>query len=148
MQSLVDNEHCSFVESVRLTVAVIGRKADRSFGISARIDGPAANLAKKGKPVEQAGALTVQQVMKLKRMVVNFDSLQHRCIRGATFVMMCSCFLVLVFRIVASMLVHLCVRSCTAVFVVLEFSGSHYIIFFQAYNHFLRQVPTLLKGVE
>ena len=97
MQSLVDSGSTSpstgrsFVEAVRFTVAVLGLSCDTGMGISARVDGLAANLSKTGRPMEQAGALTVQQVIQLERMVVNSDSLQDKCILGAMLIMLYSC---------------------------------------------------------
>ena len=97
MQSLVDSGSTSpstgrsFVEAVRFTVAVLGLSCDTGMGISARVDGLAANLSKTGRPMEQAGALTVQQVIQLERLVVNSDSLQDKCILGAMLVMLSSC---------------------------------------------------------
>ena len=97
LQQLVGDEKSapsagrSLLEALRFARGVIGLKGDIATLGSSRVDGLAVELAKKAGPIQQAAALSVQQVIALERLVAQTDDLRDRVTFGGMLVLLYSC---------------------------------------------------------
>ena len=77
----------SFLESVRFTSSMLGLRSRELQLISQRVSGLADSIVKRAPVIEQARALTVEQIKKVELACCNSESLQDRALLGGVLLM-------------------------------------------------------------
>jgi hypothetical protein len=77
----------SFLEAVRFTSSMLGLRSKELQLISQRVTGLADSLVKQAPVIEQAIALTVEQIKKIEMICCNSESLQDRALVGGILLM-------------------------------------------------------------